>query len=70
MKLRKKTIWSVNLYVGGDLQHRERYLTLAVEGARDKAAAERKATNIAWKRLGCILADTHVIASHPQEVWY
>lgn len=70
MKLRKKTIWSVNLYVEGDLQHRARYMTLAVEGTRNKASAERKATTVAWKKLDAVLADIHVISSHPQEVWY
>jgi hypothetical protein len=69
MKLRKKTIWSINLHVGGSLTVRERYLTIRVV-ARGRDAAARKATAVAHKKMGAILADIHVMTTTNYPIWY
>jgi hypothetical protein len=69
MKLRKKTIWSINLHVQGSLAVREQYLTIRVV-ARGRDAAARKATAVAHQKMGAILADIHVMTTANYPIWY
>jgi hypothetical protein len=71
MKLRKKQIYRVWLLSqDSNLNGGNHRFSLAIEGAKTREAAGRKACYIAWVRFGKVLADVHVEAIAPETVWY